>query len=362
MESESARFRRGRVVALMAPGPSRTDPVCEVFGACGGCTWQHVEYGAQVAAKREIVRDALVRIGRLAFSGEIELVPSPSPYAYRGRARVVVRGGRVGFRRLRSRALAATARCPVLTPPLQRALADLARRPPPDDGEWELASGADDEVRATPLGPAPDQAEDGSRPARRDLRRGHAGAPLQQRVGGDLLAITPGVFAQANALLWDPLAAAVHEAAGRGDFALELHAGAGFLTLGLARRFARLVAVESDAAAVRDLARNLGTADLGHVTVLREGAERVLGAWRDDEPDVVVLDPPRAGLEPDGATALARVGARRIVYLSCDPATLARDARVLAAEGYGLVRVRAFDLFPQTAHVETLAEMERGRA
>jgi len=351
---ERSRFARGRVVELLAPGASRTDPVCAVYGSCGGCAWQHVAYSAQLEAKREILRDALVRIGGLVAPDEIPLVPSPSPYAYRGRTRVLVQGGRVGYRRARSHVLCATSRCPVLLEPLERALGELSSHPPDVDGEWELVADADGRVRSTPLaagGPA-------AGPTRRGQRgRGAGSASVTLRAGDHALALSPHVFAQSNALLLPALVEAVLAAAGSGRFALELYAGAGCFSLGLAARFARLVAVESDPAAARDLARNLAGAS--GAKALHARAEDVLARWRDDRPEVVVLDPPRSGMARGGAEALATLGARRIVHLACDPATLARDLATLAARGYSLRALTGFDLFPQTPHVEALAVLQR---
>jgi 23S rRNA (uracil1939-C5)-methyltransferase len=339
---QRARHARGRVVELVAPGPARTDPVCAVFGACGGCTWQHVAYPAQLEAKAAILRDALERIGKLPVPGELRVEPSPAPYAYRGRARVLVAGGRVGFRRLRSHALCATARCPVLVPGLETRLRELAEHPPARDGEWELTAGAEGATRAVPL---PD---DGG------------GEPILVGVGADRLRVSPGVFVQSNALLLETLAAAVAEAAGGGELALELFAGAGLLTLGLARRFARVVAVEGSRAAAADLAASCRAAGLANVEVVAEPVERALDAGRlPVGADAAVLDPPRAGLPPGSVEALVRLEPQRIVVVSCDPGTLARDAAFLRAEGFALVALRGFDLFPQTPHVEALAVLER---
>jgi 23S rRNA (uracil1939-C5)-methyltransferase len=142
--------------------------------------------------------------------------------------------------------------------------------------------------------------------------------------------------------------------------ALELFAGAGFLTLGLARRFDRVTAVEADPIAARDLRHNLGAAQLSHVDVvaarLPEALERPYLA--EARPDVAVLDPPRSGLPPGCADLLCELAPRRLVYLSCDPATLARDVRTFADHGYSLEAVEGFDLFPQTPHVEALAVLE----
>lgn len=335
------RYARARVETLLEPGPARTDPLCAVFGTCGGCSWQHVDYSAQLDAKARILSDALARIASLKTGEPIPVTPSPAPYGYRGRTRLLARGGRIGYRRRRSHALCSIRRCPVLVPELDARLAQLADEPPGGECEIELAT-AGGEVRAV-------------------LLRGGPGPPLELEVGGDRVGFSPGVFAQSNAHLLGPLADAVHEAAGKGRLALELFAGAGFLTLGLARRFTELVAVESSAEAVSDLRRNLCAAGLEHVETRCESVEQTLarpihGAAA---PDLIVLDPPRVGLHAGGAEALARVGASRIVYLSCEPSTLARDLGVLADRGYALRSVRGFDLFPQTPHVEALAVLER---
>jgi 23S rRNA (uracil1939-C5)-methyltransferase len=259
-----------------------------------------------------------------------------------------VKGGRAGYRRRRSRELEAVDRCPILAAPLEGALQRLPTDPEAQgaaEREWELALDEGGGVRATPL------------PAR-------GGAPIALTVAGRRLQISPGVFAQGNRHLQDALAEAVRDAAapdGEGGRLLELHAGAGTLTLALAARFRAVTAVEAHAAAARDLVANLRAAGVSHVRVLRARAQDALRdlAAAGPGPDVVVLDPPRAGLAAGGAELLAELGAARIAYLSCDPATLARDLSQLARRGYRLRRVRAFDLFPQTAHVEALAVVER---
>ncbi|MEB2344770.1 MAG: TRAM domain-containing protein [Deltaproteobacteria bacterium] len=342
---ERPRFARGEIEALLAPGPGRVEPRCPVFGVCGGCAWQHLAYAAQVEAKHAIVRAAFERIAGLAELPPLGFTPSPAPYGYRGRARVRVERGAVGFRRRRSHALCAVTGCPLLAPPLGAALAALAAAPPKPAGDWELALGEGGAVRAAPLAARPGAL---------------AGERLALRAGSERLELSPGVFAQANALLLDALAGAVLGAAGAGASALELYAGAGFFTLGLARRFERVVALESDPAAARDLARNAAAAAGGgprRVRVVEARVEPWLAAGEALAlaPEVVVLDPPRGGVGPAAAEALARLSARRLVHLSCDPATLARDVAVLAERGWRLASLHGFDLFPQTPHVETLA-------
>ncbi len=338
-----ARWMRGEVVELLAPGPGRTDPLCPVFGTCGGCDWQHLAYETQLEAKRTILRDAIERIARLRVPKGFAFLPSPRPYAYRSRARVAAERGRVGFRRRRSHAVCAAARCPVLVPALDDPLARLAAHPPEPSGEWELTAGS---AGSTCLARVP----------ARD-----SGEWVEVEVLGERLRVSAGTFLQANEPLRDPLAEAVVEAAGFGALCLELHAGAGLFTLPLARRFARVVAVEAHPGAVADLEENLSSAGLGEVEIVPQSAAHALegGALLGLRPEVIVLDPPRTGLEDSVREALPRLGARRIVYVSCDPATLARDLGGLADAGYALAGLQGFDLFPQTAHVEALAALER---
>ncbi len=335
--SLSKRFARAEVEEVLEPGPSRVEPRCAAFGDCGGCAWQHVDYEAQCEAKRRIVEDALRRLGHLA-PADVAFHPSPTPWAYRARARLLVKKGRVGYRRRGSHQLCAVDACPVLAPRLEVALRGLRDDPPPD-GEWEIAGG-DEGVSAHPIG--------------------GAGDAVEIDVAGFSLRISPGVFYQAHADLHEALVAAVTRAAGSGALALELYAGGGFFTLPLSRHFERVVAIEGQPEAVDDLRHNVATEKVAGVEVVGESVEAALA--REDptmfRPDALVLDPPRAGLAPEVCTQILAMQPRRIVYLSCDPATLARDLGILSGAGYALGAVEAFDLFPQTPHVEVLATLD----
>jgi tRNA/tmRNA/rRNA uracil-C5-methylase (TrmA/RlmC/RlmD family) len=341
------RFARAEIAELVRASALRVPPSCRVHGECGGCGWQHVAYAAQLEAKRSILQDALARGAGVkpdALAAPLELTPSPEPYGTRTRARLLFRHGRVGYRRGHSHELVATSECPILAPPLARALAQLAASPPPGSGELALACGDDGAASVS-----------GARAPGFTARAIWLSAP-----GGEV-AISPGGFFQAHATLRGALADAVLASAGRGERALELHAGAGFFTLGLAARFGELVAVESDPRAAADLRANLARAARTNVRVLAQRAARALRSAEVAQlaPEVVVLDPPRTGIGASEAAALARLGARRVVYVSCDPATLARDLRTLLASGYALASCRGFDLFPQTPHLEALALLDR---
>jgi tRNA/tmRNA/rRNA uracil-C5-methylase (TrmA/RlmC/RlmD family) len=344
-----SNYTRGVVEELLEPGPQRADPVCAVFGSCGGCLWQHVDYAAQLDAKRMIAYAALQRIGGFALPDYIALpiVPSRSPYRYRTRSRVVVSAGKVGYRRRRSHAIAATRRCPILTEELEAHLSELADDPPGSDGEWELVAGRSADLESP-------RTRAVSLPAT-------GGARVWLPVGEDRIGVSPGVFVQSNAELLDALSSAVARAAGTGRRLFEFYCGAGFFTLGLARNFEEVVAVESNPIAAGDLEFNLRAARVDNVRVLASSVEAAL----DDleiarlHPDRVVVDPPRTGLGEAVAERIAETEPERIIYLSCDPATLARDLSVFDHCGYQLIDAQCFDLFPQTPHVEILAVMRR---
>lgn len=339
------RFARGEVIEVLEPGPGRTQPRCPVFGTCGGCAWQHVSYPEQVMAKAAIVADALERIGRFGVS-DVPITGSPSAWGYRNRARLVQEGDGLGYRMRRSHAVCVVKECAVLEPELEQA---LSRELPPWEGveprEWELAKGAEGRVRVRPVD---------------DLAPPGVDA-VEMQVGGDRLRVSHTVFAQANAGMLALLAEAVVREATGGEAAtsvLELYAGAGLFTLELARRFDSGWAVESHPGAVADLRFNLQRAGATNVDVREGSVEEALPRLELHAPDTIVLDPPRAGVSGEALEQIGSLRARRIVYVSCDPATLARDLARLRDAGYQLSHVEAFDLFPHTPHVECVAALE----
>jgi len=386
---EGPRMVRARIGRLLEASPDRVEPPCGHFGVCGGCLWQQIAYPAQRAAKGRILRDALERIGGLEVPGELEIEASPEPYGYRARVRLVEAEGRLGLRRRGSRAIEAIDACPVLVPALEARRAELAASIAPADAVVPSAP-------VVPSDPAGDEGAPRSpvRPPASRRRRivewvllagadgrvvgGRAGAreTSRQRVElsvlGERLRASATSFVQAHAGLRESLAARVVAEAclALGDAAgahaptrfAELYAGIGFFTLPLARRGLAGMAIESDRAALADLRANLertGLAD--RVQVLRGRVERRQDlAKRLARADVLVVDPPRIGLSRAVREAIAQAAPRRIVYVSCDPATLARDLRFLLESGdYRLATLRGFDLFPQTPHVETVVRLER---
>ncbi len=343
---ERKRFAKARVEAVIEPSPDRVEPACRHFGRCGGCTWQHVRYPKQVDAKARILRDALERIGGFRLDADPPMTASPEPLHYRGRARVRVDRERVGFLERSSHRLCAVEMCPVLAPELEQAVLGLGRADVAD-GEWSLTVGVNGEVSSLSEATREDEAK---RPA-----------PVELEVQGRRVALDARAFSQANRLLHATLVERVLDVAlgDAGDTSgwrvLEVHAGVGFFTGALADRVGRVVAVEADPHAASWLAQNVAT----RVDVIASSFEAAASRLGDHAFDAVVLDPPRAGLAPAELATLRDLGAPRIAYLSCDPATLARDARGLADAGYRLEQAEGFDLFPQTHHVEGLVRLAR---
>jgi 23S rRNA (uracil1939-C5)-methyltransferase len=279
----------------------------------------HLEEPVQRAARRAIVRDALERIGGLRDLPQFEEIEAPEPLGYRARARVAYEAGRIGFRAAGSREIVDVVRCLVLDGATQDALDALRSTPPRGAGEVEL--------------------------------RGF-GSSL--RVGDRHYRVGPGAFFQANRPLWARWLGAVLEACGGGDLAVELYAGVGFYTAGLADHFARVIAVERSRAA-RDLARNVPPrVRVERATAERFATEKLPGLT----PDLALVNPPRAGCHRSVLNAIERARPLRLVYVSCEPSTLARDLSRLTC-AFRVKAICVMNALPQTHHVETICTLEQ---
>lgn len=347
-----AKHVRARIVEVREPSASRREARCRHFGRCGGCAWQHVSLATQRAAKGEIVRSAIAHITGVGLPGPIDVIGSDE-YGYRSRAslRTTVRDGvqRVGFQRALSHDVEAIDECPVLVPALQEELRELNAHPErvsPGSSYVHLAAG---DAGGTAS----------SAPARGGLVTGRA-PTVTQTVRGMVFEFDAVGFFQGNRTLLEELVLrAVAGANGRTAF--DLYCGAGLFTLPLARSFERVFGVEADGRAV-ELARGNARANGVDNVRFQVGDLRSLEAL-DALPgtvDLILVDPPRSGMGGSLARAIGRRSAREIRYVSCDPATFARDAKEFIAEGYRFASVVALDLFPQTPHVEVVGRFVRG--
>lgn len=324
-------FARGRLLRLLEAAPQRVTPLCPYFTVCGGCEWQHLPYAEQVRLKTEHVRSHLMRIGKVAEPTVLPCVPSPQPYGYRNHARLQqTPTGAIGYRAARSHEVVTINTCPILEPELDEAVQRLATALPPVTATGEI-----------------------------QLR---VAMPLT--IGAHSYHFAPDAFFQANTAIAAQLVTAVLQAlALQGkEQVLELYCGGGLFTIPLAAAGATLLGIEANEAAIADAQTNARLAGVGErVALLAAPVETALTqpAVQERPWDAIVLDPPRAGVASVALTDLLTLAAPKVVYVSCDPATLARDAQILGANGYRLRYAQPFDMFPQTHHVETVALFER---
>jgi 23S rRNA (uracil1939-C5)-methyltransferase len=336
-------FARGRLVRVLKPSPQRVAPVCPHFGACGGCQLQHLDYAAQVAFKTQAVREQLTRIGKLDVPEVRDCVPSPKPWHYRNRIQLVASpSGRLGYYAAHSHAVVEIDACPIAHEKLNELLHEATHNRNADlrvsvhtgeilkIGDWRLAT------------------------AQQSL---NLQSQFSERIGAHTYTVSAQSFFQVNsyvaALLVNEVLAAL--AVQPNDAVLDLFCGAGLFTLPISLRAGAVLGVENNASAVADARVNLRgcsnarllLADVGHALHQKEITHQ---RW-----DAVVLDPPRAGVAREALAKLAQLHVPKLVYVSCDPATLARDLKFLCANGYTLRYAQPLDMFPQTHHVETVA-------
>lgn len=343
------KARSGFVAEVLEASPERIEPPCPVAGVCGGCDFQHMRYEAQLAAKRGIVLDAFRRIGGIELGDEFQIVPSPREFGYRTRANwhLEPMTGDFGYLAAESHKVIDVEHCPILEPLLDETLRKTREgiRAGLTAGISYDAAAGDDDANAfsgqwEPL-------------------------PLFRTVGGVRYRFDAPTFFQANGALLDGL---VEEAlwladtliaeSGRG-IAIDLFSGVGLFSIPLARRFETVNAIESDERAVKHAKRNARNAEADNLTINRLETGRYFRDQKKAARKVrfALMDPPRSGLDTETRQGLIEAEIPAITYVSCDPATLARDLKALIGGGYRLERVVGLDCFPQTHHVEIVAHL-----
>lgn len=396
---QKKKFVRAQLTGVLEASPGRIEPRCPHFGTCGGCNYQHVPYERQLAYKADILRETLRRIGRIEWTGDIATHASPE-WAYRNRAQWKVRPIRagnadaasgdsvddaklaIGYFRANSTALCAVEDCAILAPSLLTALlslrASLAAGTLPrglreiEAFTAEEADGSNARLLLTAtFAGFPSRAAELAETFRkimpglestvfhdpgRDRMELFGPGFLDYKVGDAKYRVGHFSFFQVNRFLCAELMREAVERDPGGRLALDLFAGVGLFSVPLAAKFDRVVAVESNPAATRDLEVNArGNAA---IEIRTADVARFLERYK-ERPQLVVLDPPRAGMMPGTVELLARVGAAWITYVSCEPPTLARDLAALREAGYEISGVHLFDLFPQTFHMETVVRLQR---
>ena len=336
---------RGKLRGVIQPASSRVDPACPYFYRCGGCQYQHAGYEFQLAQKRAILREVLRRVGKIEFEGDIEVVAG-DPWLYRNRVELHIDGGRLGYFEAGSHRLCAIDHCPISSPKLNDAIAILGRDLP--RVRWFTAG-----VELFTNESAIQVGLSNPVPAAARAVFTTIGSPGPIEYAG--FRVSRNSFFQVNRFLIDPLVnAAVGDLAG--ENAVDLYAGVGLFSLRLAKCFQRVDAVESGWSAFRDLEFNVQRAGAAVAPQHKTAGEFL--ASLEPPPDLIVADPPRTGLGRDVTSGLLRLPAPRLVLVSCDPATLARDLRALLATAYQIERITLVDLFPQSYHMETVVRLK----
>ena len=383
-------FARGRAGKILQPSSQRVEPPCPYFGRCGGCHYQHMRYEHQLEIKAGILKETLRRTAKLELETEITIHPSP-PWDYRNRSRLQVRTApefALGYYKFNSHEVLPVEQCPVSSPLINRAISTFwrmgrERELPGRIREIEFFVNAEDtelliEVAWEPGTPSTpirewadaarrslpeitgivvykmDAARTGKRAeSKRIAASGHG--EINYRIDDALYRVSAGSFFQINRYLVRELVATV----GRqydGDIALDLYAGVGLFSTFLSRRFAQVIAVESSQTSHLDLLHN----SPANVKAVRATtADFLRSAPGKLRPDLVVVDPPRSGLGESVVQSLVGLGAHRMTYISCDPATASRDLVGLASAGYRIEQAHLVDLFPQTYHLESVFHLVR---
>jgi 23S rRNA (uracil1939-C5)-methyltransferase len=421
LTEEKPGFARAHAGSIVEASPHRVQPPCPYFARCGGCHYQHANYEHQLEIKKEILRENLRRIARLELQCEIQVHPSP-PWNYRNRSRLQVRTQpefALGYFKFASHELLPVEQCPISSPLINRGIAALwqaGRAGKAVDGvrEVEFFANADADgnemqillellcapearraaVRTWAEELCAAMPEIAGVAAFREPQKGVqeplvavGASELTYRTRNAAYRVSAGSFFQTNRFLIDELVNIV--TAGRsGDLALDLYAGVGLFSTALACNIRHIVSVEMSQTAVKDLKYNLpvngkaieatavqylGTARAGKAGAAAGGwpaqshtdvetgrvGKGTLPQQLVHKPDLVVVDPPRSGLGDSVVNALVSLSAPRVTYVSCDPATLARDLVPLQAAGYRVEEVHLVDLFPQTYHLESVVQLVR---
>src|SRR3954468_22789122 len=358
-EDRHARFCRADAVEVLQAAPERIERPCPYSGPgkCGGCDWQHVSHEGQLALKADVVREQLARLSHPDVPETDEGLPG-GPLRWRSRARFAIdRAGEPGLRRHRSHDVITLDDCPITVEPAAQAV--LGQR-------WPGAGAVDVAVDSAGVVTTTRLDRRGVPQSTRVLRPG-ADVPeepsgrAQRSAGGRDWEVEGTGFWQVHPAAADALVGAVTGAAAvrPGETVLDLYAGAGLFGGALAPGVGgagRVVCVESDPAACAAADANLADLPQAEVWQGEVDAEGLAGLLEElGSPADVVLDPPRAGAGREDSQLMAGAGPRAVVYVACDPASLARDVAALADAGYRLVQLRAFDCFPMTAHVECVA-------
>jgi 23S rRNA (uracil1939-C5)-methyltransferase len=381
---QKSGFARARLQRVLDHSPDRVQPGCEYFGRCGGCQYQHATYARQLKIKSAILLETLKRTAKIDLSCDLRIHYS-SEWNYRNRTRLKVQTApefALGYYKFRSHEFLPIEQCPISSPLINRAIEEIwaAGSIPAELKEIELFADHADKRLLVEIYCEPRTAKTAGQTIADKMGQTLPNAigvtvfeqrPPNQMIEPKRLAtfgesaldyqtksagyrVSAGAFFQVNRFLIDELIAVVTGGAS-GKLALDLYSGVGLFSAVLARSFAQVIAVESSQTSLADLRHNAPP----EVKAVLATTEQYLGQVSGLCTDLVVVDPPRGGLDEGVVRSLAKLGAPKITYVSCDPSTLARDLRLITGVGYRIEAAHLFDLFPQTFHIESVFKLVR---
>ena len=371
IESEKKDYLTASLIRVIEPSPDRIDPACKYFDECGGCDYQHIPYPLQVSLKEEILKDSLKRQAKTGIELSSPII-NDNPWNYRLRGKFKVSGKRIGFYMEKTRRVVDIESCPLMVQDVNK----LYQKSRPLTGELGVReihiTGGENPVVLINL-PAHTKINKRScgQFARKFLNAGFSGFCIEVgntvifhygttstslNLNGLKYSVSPKSFFQSNWKLNLAVVETIKKALKplEGKKVLDLYAGAGNFSLPLSED-ARVIAVEENRDAIKDGVRNLKINNMRNCKFIRSSAEDFLAK---DSIDIIIIDPPRMGLAKKAMDNVLSVLPERIVYLSCNPATFARDLKILLSK-YEVESLRMIDFFPQTYHIETLAFLRK---
>ena len=348
IESSRRHFLEGRVVEVLSPSASRIDPPCPYFGRCGGCQWQHIAYDEQLKLKQHVIHDQLRRIGKIAEPPVSPTIPSSRPYGYRNNARFSTGDdGSLGFitRGPAGREFLRIDKCMIMHPTINEILEKLQGHGA-DLHQVVIRIGE----RTGDMFVQPDMSD---RTAA--VESGQPG--YDEKLGGERFTVSAPSFFQTNTMQAEALIRLVIDrlTLTGSETIVDAYAGVGTFAKLLAPHAGKVVAIEESASAVIDARKNV--AGIANIEYHQAKVEHVLGDL-DITPDAIILDPPRSGCHKRTLKAVLKFKPGTLIYVSCNPSTLARDLRTLIDGGYELQDVTPVDMFPQTYHIESVTTLE----
>ncbi len=382
---EKKTYSKGRLINIIDPSPWRVSPQCPSFGVCGGCHWQHIDYLNQCNIKRKILEDLLKRIGGLNEITSHSVIPSVQPYGYRVRVQLKARGKRLGYFQEKSHHVVDIQTCPIAHPLINQLLS-LIRKSflPFTQTEGIEIHVSPDENKGVILLPYISFNQE-SEKFFEEILKNHPifkGIAIGQKEGAILLGdpslnfkiplnlgeeertlnirVSPGSFSQVNPMQNRRLIQTILQwmEVDKIERALDLYCGIGNLTLPIgAKGVKRVWGIEENQMAIQDARFNAESNGIRNFKFIQGKVEDVLKSWKRVDFDLILLDPPRMGCKAilDHLVALKP---QRLIYVSCEPTTFARDLRLLTKSGYSLQRLELIDMFPQTYHMEVIGLLE----